>query len=153
MKAVRQLIRKINLASTVPPNLKMEMLTLVIQSRKRWLVALIPFCLFVAGCCLTAAMASGGWYLDDQSTHTPVQLSEWFHIGLRCCVTLVGAIMAYTSYYWKFRALSGVFVFIVFLFNPIIAIPMAKGAWEFVNILAFMMFLTAPACLWPNRSI
>jgi len=70
----------------------------VVQSRKRWLIALIPFCLFVAAYCLIAVVSSGGWHLNSGEIDTPVEHSEWFYIGLRWCVTLVGAMMAYTSY-------------------------------------------------------
>jgi len=135
------------------PNLEKEMRKAIVQSRKRLLLVLLPFCLFVAGYSITAAVSSGGWYLNDDTglSFTPVQHSYGFYSGLRWSVTIVGAIMALICHCWKFHKLCVVFAIIVVIFNPIIVIDMLKGTWEFANVLAFWMFLTAPANLWPDR--
>ena len=80
------------------PNLEKGTRNAVTLSRKRLLLVLLPFCLFVAGYSVTAAVSSGGWYLNDDSglPFRPVQHFGGFYSGLRWSVTIVGAIMAFT---------------------------------------------------------
>ena len=55
------------------------------QSRKWLLAGLIPLCLFVAGYCAVAGLASGGWHLDwvngEPSYSAPGHYSSEFYKG------------------------------------------------------------------------
>lgn len=126
-----------------------------VQSRRRLLFCMIPLCLFVAGYCMVAGLASGGWHRNrdgERSYSAPVHHSTEFYTGLRWSVMIVGAIMAITGWCWKHRRVSAVFGLAAVLFNPIIAIHMPKDAWEGVDILAFWVFLVGPGYLWPNAA-
>ena len=124
------------------------------QSRKWMLAGLIPLCLFVAGYCANAGLASGGWHLDwvngEPSYSAPRHYSFEFYRGLRWSVMLVGGIMTITSYCWKHRKVSLAFGVAAALFNPIIPIHLSKEIWELIDNLVLWVFLVGPAYLWPK---
>jgi hypothetical protein len=123
------------------------------QSRRRLLFGLIPLCLFVAGYCLIAGLASGGWHQNregEPSYTAPVHHSAEFYKGLRWSVMLVGGIMAIASYCWKHRKASLVFGLVAAFFNPIIPIHLSKQTWQVIDILVFWVFLSGPGYLWPK---
>jgi hypothetical protein len=126
---------------------------MVVRFRRRLLIGMIPLCLFVAGYCMIAGMASGGSHSNREgeiSYSAPVQHSREFYTGLRWSVMIVGAIMAITSYCWKHQMASGVFGLVAVLFNPIIAIQIPKEAWQSIDILVFLIFFVGPGYLWPK---
>ena len=123
------------------------------QSRKRMLFGLIPLCLFVAGYCLIAGLASGAWHQNregEPSYSTPVHHSAEFYKGLRWSVMIVGGVVGIASYCWKRRRLSVVFGSVAVLFNPIIPIHLPKQTWEVIDLLVFWVFLIGPGYLWPK---
>jgi hypothetical protein len=127
--------------------------TAVAQFRRRLLCGLIPLCLFVAGYCVTAGLASGGWRTNrdgEPSYSAPVHRSREFYTGLRWSVTVVGGIMAVTSYCWGHPRVCAVFGAVAALFNPILTIHLPKGTWEVIDLLAFWVFLVGPGYLWPS---
>jgi hypothetical protein len=125
----------------------------VVQFRRRLLYGLIPLCLFVAGYCITAGLASGGWHTNregEPSYTAPVRHSRDFYTGLRWSVMVVGGIMGVTSYCWGHPKVCAVFGTVAALFNPILAIHLSKGMWEFIDLLTFWVFLGGPGYLWPS---
>jgi hypothetical protein len=126
-----------------------------IRLRRALLCGLIPLCLFVAGYCIVAGLASGGWHANrdgEPSYSSPVHHAQEFYTALRWSVTIVGAVMAITAYLWKHRRVSAVFSISAVLFNPIVPVHVQKGTWEFFDLLAFWVFLIGPGYLWPDSA-
>ncbi len=115
---------------------------------------LMPLCLFVAGYCMCAGSASGGWRTDREGESyysPPVHYTSEFYTGLRWSVMVVGGGMATTSFCWKHPRVGAVFSLVAILFNPIIPIHLSKGTWEIMDLLAFWVFFVGSGYLRDDR--
>lgn len=126
-----------------------------LRRRRRFLIALYPIFLFVAGYCGVAALARDGARIVDPASgdsylREAIQHSKEFYLGLRWAVLLVGAALSILSVRWGHPRVAAVFGVAAALFNPVLPIHLSKAAWQAIDGATAFAFLSFPGYLWPS---
>lgn len=69
--------------------------------------------------------------------------SYGFYIFLRIFIFFSSLYLAYLAYEYKEKQWLIRFIIIVFVYNPIIRLPLGKDFWEFINLITLLLFVSS----------
>ncbi len=125
-----------------------------IRLKRRFLIGFTPICLVVAGYCMLAGLAAGGWRRNregEPSYSPPTHYSWQFYESLRWSVFAIGITGAIAAFAWGHRRVGTAFALCALLFNPLVRVHLDKDVWQAIDVIAFWVLMSCPFYVWPKK--